>query len=365
MEDIKKAVNAKDSLGMKTREITYSKQKEKSKKRDKQEKDERGEKDKQIEELARKNVQYRRASKAYERISNALFASFDWLDKSRKHRREEWPAQMHYLRTKVKTGRIQHEWVKEEIETLISLLKRSKKPKTPEEIVKIQKKLQKIRKVLKANMEVIEKLQRKSRISEAVEKITQLGPQQKTLWTLANPEKLAATGQKKSITKAVEKDKEGKVINEWTVGKDVKEKVANHAKSVFTSNKQAETNVRATNDTKDIPWLCNEEVEKKRDALRKEENVKELERYFTETEIQNVLDEISKNKAAGPDGIPGELHRIWKEAKLTSLLLYIMNRIWKEEKMPSNWRKANTTLRCESVRDSKQEFLRIVSPLEI
>ena len=75
--------------------------------------------------------------------------------------------------------------------------------------------------------------------------------------------------------------------------------------------------------------------------LNKEE-IENLNRPITSTEIETVTKNISTNKSPGPDGFTGEFYQKFKE--LTSILLKLFQKIAEEGKLPNSFYEATITL---------------------
>ena len=57
-------------------------------------------------------------------------------------------------------------------------------------------------------------------------------------------------------------------------------------------------------------------------------------------EIENAIKKMKNNKAAGSDGIPGELFKIQVEEN-ARIMLKLFSKIWEDEKVPAEWLKGN------------------------
>lgn len=73
--------------------------------------------------------------------------------------------------------------------------------------------------------------------------------------------------------------------------------------------------------------------EREREGDREEDREEKLSRE----EIRDVMNKIKEGKAAGIDGIPGE---VWKHGgeEIEEWVWRYCNRIWKGEGWPQNWR---------------------------
>ena len=73
-----------------------------------------------------------------------------------------------------------------------------------------------------------------------------------------------------------------------------------------------------------------------------QEEIENLNRPITSTEIETVTKNISTNKSPGPDGFTGEFYQKFKE--LTSILLKLFQKIAEEGKLPNSFYEATITL---------------------
>ena len=64
-----------------------------------------------------------------------------------------------------------------------------------------------------------------------------------------------------------------------------------------------------------------------------------LEPDILECEVKWALRSITRNKASGGDGIPGELFQIWKDDAV-KVLHSICQQIWKTEQWPQDWKRS-------------------------
>ena len=73
-----------------------------------------------------------------------------------------------------------------------------------------------------------------------------------------------------------------------------------------------------------------------------QDEIENLNRPITSTEIETVTKNISTNKSPGPDGFTGEFYQKFKE--LTSILLKLFQKIAEEGKLPNSFYEATITL---------------------
>ena len=74
-----------------------------------------------------------------------------------------------------------------------------------------------------------------------------------------------------------------------------------------------------------------------------QEEIEDLNRLITSTEIETVIRNLSGNKSPGPDGFTAELHQKFRE-ELTPILLKLFQKIAEEGKLPNSFYEATITL---------------------
>ena len=74
-----------------------------------------------------------------------------------------------------------------------------------------------------------------------------------------------------------------------------------------------------------------------------QEQIENLNRPITSTEIKTVIRNLSANKSPGPDGFTAEFHKKFRE-ELTPILLKLFQKIAEEGKLPNSFCEATITL---------------------
>ena len=74
-----------------------------------------------------------------------------------------------------------------------------------------------------------------------------------------------------------------------------------------------------------------------------QEEIENLNRYITSTEIKTIIRNLPTNKSPGPDGFTSELYQKFRE-ELTPILLKLFQKIAKEGKLPNSFYEATITL---------------------
>ena len=74
-----------------------------------------------------------------------------------------------------------------------------------------------------------------------------------------------------------------------------------------------------------------------------QEEIEDLNRLITSTEIKTVIRNLPANKSPGPDGFTAEFYQIFRE-ELTPILLKLFQKITEECKLPNSFQEATITL---------------------
>ena len=74
-----------------------------------------------------------------------------------------------------------------------------------------------------------------------------------------------------------------------------------------------------------------------------QEEIENLKRPITSTEIKTVIKSLPTNKRPGPDGFTGEFYQKFRE-ELTPILLKLFQKIAAESKLPNSFNEASMTL---------------------
>ena len=82
-----------------------------------------------------------------------------------------------------------------------------------------------------------------------------------------------------------------------------------------------------------------------------QEEIENLKRPITSTEIKTIIKNLPTNKSPGPDGFPGEFYQKFRE-ELTPILLKLFQEIAGESKLPNSFNDPNikTRQRCHKKR---------------
>ena len=74
-----------------------------------------------------------------------------------------------------------------------------------------------------------------------------------------------------------------------------------------------------------------------------QEEIQNLNRPITNTEIETVMRNLPANKSPGPDGFTAEFYQKFRQ-KLTPILLKLFHKISQEGKLPNSFYEATITL---------------------
>ena len=98
---------------------------------------------------------------------------------------------------------------------------------------------------------------------------------------------------------------------------------------------------------------------------RNQEEIENMKRPITSTEIETVIKNIPTNKSPGPDGFTGEFYQTFRE-KLTSIFLKLFQHIAEGGTLPNSFYEATITLITKPDKDvTEKETYRPISLMNI
>ena len=106
-------------------------------------------------------------------------------------------------------------------------------------------------------------------------------------------------------------------------------------------------------------------LEKHNYPRQNEEEIENINRLITSTEVETVIKNLPTNKSPGPDGFTGKLYRTFRE-ELTPILLKLFQNIAEGETLPNSFYEATITLIPKPDKDvPKKENYRPISLMNI
>ena len=85
-----------------------------------------------------------------------------------------------------------------------------------------------------------------------------------------------------------------------------------------------------------------------------QEEIENLNRPITSTEIETVIRNLSASKSTGPDGFTAEFYPKFRE-ELTPILLKLFQKIAEEGKLPNSFSEATITLISKSDKEATKK----------
>ena len=95
-----------------------------------------------------------------------------------------------------------------------------------------------------------------------------------------------------------------------------------------------------------------------------QEEIENLNRPITSTEIETVIRNLSANKSLGPDGFTAEFYQKFRE-ELTPILLKLFQKIAEEDKLPNSFYEATITLIPKPDKDATKKRKENYKPISL